>query len=144
MAVATYTDVGVALRRTISDAAEQAQITWWLNGVELFITARLGDVAELDQDVVKYVEVEAVVAKINRAGRTESRITVAVDDGSVSRYYENAITSSDITEEWWNLLDPTFGSGMHSVRPSFDEDDAQWAVSSPHAPGYFADEPGWR
>jgi hypothetical protein len=140
VAVATYEDVAVALGRPISTEAEQAQVEWWLSGVELFITARLGDVAELDQDVLLYVEVEAVVAKIQRAGRSESSITVAVDDGSVTRRYES-VTADDIIDVWWNLLDPTTGSAtIHSVRPYFEVDDAQWPVSTPPA----WDDPTWR
>lgn len=141
MAVATYTDVGVALRRTISDPDEQAQITWWLNGVELFIVARLGPVADLDAAAVKYVEVEAVVAKIQRAGRSESSITVAVDDGSVTRRYENAVTASDITDEWWTLLDPDANTASASIRPGFEPDTARWPVSTP--PYVDPSDPFW-
>jgi hypothetical protein len=141
VAVATYEDVAVALGRPISTTAEQGQVTWWLNGVELFITARLGPVADLDETTVKYVEVEAVVAKIQRAGRSESSITVAVDDGSVTRRYENAVTASDITDEWWNLLDPDSNTATASIRPSFEADDVRWPVSTPPSP--YVD-PGWR
>jgi hypothetical protein len=145
MAVATYTDVAVALGRPISDTAEQAQVEWWLDGVELFITARLGDVTALDQTVLKYVEVEAVVAKIQRAGRGESSITVSVDDGSVTRRYENAVTAGDISDQWWNLLDPNANADLASVRPGFEADSARWPVSTPP---YFGDtfnptDPGW-
>lgn len=131
MAVATYTDVAVALGRPISTVAEQGQVEWWLNGVELFIAARLGAVAALNETVVKYVEVEAVVAKIQRAGRSESSITVAVDDGSVTRRYENAVTASDITDEWWQLLDPDTNTATASIRPSFEADDVRWPAASP-------------
>lgn len=141
MAVATYADVSVALGRPISDAAEQAQVTWWLDGVELFITARLGDVSLLDQTTLKYVEVEAVVAKVQRAGRAESSITVSVDDGSVTRRYDNAVTASDITDEWWHLLDPDSNTASASIRPSFDPDTARWPVRTP--PYCDPTDPGW-
>jgi hypothetical protein len=131
MAVATYFDVEVALGRSITSPSEQDQVEWWLDGVELFVTARLGAVAGLNQTIVKYVEVEAVVAKIQRAGRAESSVTVAVDDGSVTRRYENAVSASDITDEWWQLLDPDSGTPTASIRPSFDADTAQWAVRTP-------------
>lgn len=131
MAVATYTDVGVALRRSISDPAEQAQVTWWLDGIELIIVGRLGPVAALNQDVVKYVEVEAVVQKVNRNGREETSITVSADDGSVTRRYENAASAGDITEEWWNLLDPDSNTGTASIRPGFEADTVRWPVSTP-------------
>ncbi len=139
MAVATYEDVAVALGRPISTEAEQAQVEWWLDGVELFIVARLGPVAALDETVVRYVEVEAVVAKIQRSGRSESSITVAVDDGSVTRRYEGAVTASDITDEWWNLLDPNSNSRSASIRPVFEADTVQWPVSTP--PAYIG--PTW-
>lgn len=141
MAVATWQDVQVALGRPISTETEQAQVGWWLDGVELFITARLGDVADLPETVVKYVEVEAVLAKVQRAGRNESSITVQVDDGSVTRRYENAVTASDITDEWWQLLDPDTNSASASIRPGFDADTAMWPVSTPPAP--YVD-PSWR
>lgn len=141
MAVATYADVAVALGRPISDPDQQAQVEWWLDGVELFITARLGDVTALPETVVKYVEVEAVVAKIQRAGRSESSITVAVDDGSVTRRYENAVTASDITDEWWTLLDPDANTASASIRPGFEPDTARWPVSTP--PYVDPSDPFW-
>lgn len=104
MAVASTDDVVVALGRPISSDAEEGQVDWWLDGVELVIASRLGDVTALDQDVLKFVEVEAVVAKLQRAGRQESSITVSVDDGAVTRRYENSVTASDITDLWWTLL----------------------------------------
>lgn len=133
MAVATYADVAVSLGRPISTVAEQEQVEWWLDGVELFIVARLGPVADLDQTTVRYVEVEAVVAKIQRAGRSESSVTVSVDDGSVTRRYENAVTASDITDEWWNLLEPESNAASSSIRPGFEADDVRWPVSTPPA-----------
>lgn len=123
MAVATYEDVAVALGRPISTEAEQAQVEWWLNGVELFIVARLGVVADLDENAVRYVEVEAVAAKVRRASTDgASSITVNVDDGGVTRRYENPVSVDDITDEWWSLLDPDVGGGAFSVRPYFEAD----------------------
>jgi hypothetical protein len=141
VAVATYEDVAVTLGRPISTESEQAQVEWWLDGVELFIVARLGPVADLDQTVVKYVEVEAVADKVRRSGRDESSITVAVDDGSVTRRYESGVTASDITDEWWQLLDPDSNTATASIRPYFEADDVQWSVSTP--PNPYCD-PSWR
>lgn len=105
MAVATYQDVAVVLGRPISTGSEQAQVKWWLDGVELIIGAELGAIADLDQGALKFVEVEAVAAKVRRNGTAESSISVAVDDGTITRRYENATMSSgDITDEWWDLL----------------------------------------
>lgn len=114
MAVATYEDVGVALRRTISDAAEQAQIEHWLTGAEMAIRSRLGDVTLLDQDVLKYVEAEAVAEKVRRAGREESSITVSVDDGSVTRRYET-MTANDIDSDLWSMLSPARSGTAYTI-----------------------------
>lgn len=143
MAVATYDDVAIALGRPISTETERAQVEWWLGGVELFIAARLGPVADLDETTVRYVEVEAVVAKIQRAGRSESSITVSVDDGSVTRRYDNAVTASDIADEWWQLLDPDTNTPTGSIRPAFDADAAMWPVATPGDPLCITD-PEWR
>lgn len=122
MAVATYEDVAVALGRPISTQAEQDQVEYWLAGLELIIGARLGDLAALDQDVLKYVETEAAVARINRnAAAGTSSITVSVDDGAVTRRFDGP-SVSDVTDEWWHLLDPNAGSGAFSVRPYFEPD----------------------
>lgn len=117
MAVATFEDVGVALGRTITDTAEADQIDWWLSGVELIITARLGSIFNLDQGIVKYVEVEAVAAKVRRNGQSESSITVAVDDGNVTRRWDAPVSSDDITDEWWSLLAPKTETAAFSTRP---------------------------
>lgn len=105
MAVATYVDVATALGRPISTEAEQDQVEWWLTGVELVLWARLGDVAALKPEAVRYVEAEAVAAKVERrASQGASSITVNVDDGGVTRRYDGQVTAGDITDEWWNLL----------------------------------------
>lgn len=126
MAVATYTDVGVALGRAISTQDEQDQIEYWLDGIELLIGSRLGDVGDLDQDMLKFVETEAVVARVNRAAFAgTTSISVAVDDGTVTRRMEG-VSASDVTDDWYRLLDPSWGSGAFSVRPSFEADTSPW------------------
>lgn len=140
MAVATYEDVAVALGRSIDSATEQAQVEWWLNGVELIIRTRLGDIAALDQDVLKYVEVEAVVAKVRRGDSRVSSETVAVDDGSYTTRYES-VSAADVTDDWWNLLSPNVGSGAYSTRPTFESDTVQWTVSTPPATTPWSDFP---
>ena len=115
MAAATYTDVGVALRRTISDPAEQAQIEHWLTGAEMAVRSRLGDPSLLDQAVLKYVETEAVAEKVRRAGRDESSVTVSVDDGTVTRRYETSMSVDDIASDLWSLLSPARSSSAYTV-----------------------------
>lgn len=122
MAVATYTDVGIALGRAITDPAEQARIEYWLDGIELLIGSRLGDITTLDQTALMYVETEAVVGRVNRAAvGGGSSVTVSVDDGAVTRRYEG-VKAGDIIDDWWRLLDPDWGSGAFSVRPGFEPD----------------------
>lgn len=105
MAVATYEDVAVELGRPISTVAEQEQVEWWLSGAELIIWSRLGDVASLNQDVLKLVEVNAVATKARRlTNGGASSITVGVDDGNVTRRFENPMNASDFTDEWWSML----------------------------------------
>lgn len=117
MAVATHEDVAVALGRPISDAAEQAQVTYWLNAVELQIKARLGDVADLDEDVLKYVEVEAVATKMQNPNGYQSE---SIDDYTYRFGTETRRVT--ILPEWWDLLSPTGNSGAFSTRPGFAPD----------------------
>ncbi|WP_377324746.1 hypothetical protein ACFJIY_07635 [Pimelobacter simplex] len=124
MAVATWQDVAVALGRPTSDftADQQAQITYWLDGVELLIKSRLGPIADLDQDVLRFVETEVVAARFRRlSDGGASSITVAVDDGTVTRRFE-AVSADDITDTWWDMLDPSRGASGWSTRPGFEPD----------------------
>ena len=136
MTAATVEDVETAIGRPVSSDAELRQIEWWLSGVEILIQSRLGDVSALDQDVLRYVEAEAVVAKIRRG---DSR--VSVDDGSLTRRFETGVQTSDISDEWWALLNPVTGSSFYSTRPGFDADDVQWAVSTPPITSTLSDFP---
>lgn len=104
MAVASYQDVATALGRPIDSADEIAQVEHWLTGVELVISQRLGDVSLLDPDAVIFVEAEAVAAKVRHSGTPESSITVSVDDGAVTRRYEDSDYAELISDAWWDLL----------------------------------------
>lgn len=104
MAIASFYEVGIAIGRPISDPTEREQVEWWLSGVELIISGRLGAIASLNQEAVIFVEAETVAEKVRRSGTNESSITVSVDDGSVTRRYDNPASEADITDEWWALL----------------------------------------
>lgn len=119
MAVATYQDVGVALGRSITDPAEQAQVTYWLDAAELIIAARLGDVSELDQPTLVYVETEAAVAKMMNPGGFQSE---TIDDYTYRLPAETRRVT--ILDEWWRLLDPDVSAEAYSVRPGFEPDDS--------------------
>lgn len=122
----TYSDVAVALGRPITDSTEQAQITWWISSAELQIKARLGDLATLDQDVLKYVVVESVAAK---AQNPEGAQSETIDDYTYRLPAESRRVT--ILDEWWNLLRPVSASDAFSTRPGFEPDDvnplAGWA-----------------
>lgn len=141
MAVATWQDVATALGQPASSFAteQQEQFTYWLDGVELIIRARLGDVAALDQDALRFVETETVADKARRlSDGGASSVTVAIDDGSVTRRFER-VSDSDITDSWWNLLDPNASTASASIRPGFEPDSAQWAARRPP----FIDSEWW-
>lgn len=117
MAVATVDDVATSLGRPISDATEVAQVTQWLADAELQIRVRLGDIAALDQEVLAFVEREAVVLRLRNPEGFQSE---SVDDYTYR--WGNEAGRVAILPEWWDMLSPTAGSGAFSVRPSFEPD----------------------
>ena len=134
MAVGTWQDVAVALGRPTSSVTteQQAQWEWWLVGVESIIGFRLGDVSELDQDMLLYVEVEVVAAKATRGSSTVESETVSTDDSSYTTRYQS-VTQADILDEWWSLLTTSISTGAYSTRPGFEADTVGWSVSTPPA-----------
>lgn len=118
MALATWQDVAVALGRPSDSLTpeQQGQITYWLNGVELHLKARLGPIADLDPDAVKYVEIEIAAAKARPllAGGGASSISVAVDDGTVTRRYDT-VNAADITDDLWSLFGPAVNATSYTI-----------------------------
>lgn len=122
--------IETSLGRSLTDT-ELAQATQWVGDAELVIRVRLGDLEELDADVLNYVVREAVVNKIERKkGDNASAVTVAVDDGSVTRRYEK-LTASDFDLDWWNMLMPGTNASAFSTRPSFEADATVYANQWP-------------
>lgn len=117
MAVATFEDVAVALGRPIADTAEQNQVTYWLNAVELQIKARLGDVTLLDQEMLKHVEIEAVAARMQNPDGYQSE---TIDDYTYR--FGSETRRITILDEWWALLRPISSSSAFSTRPGFVPD----------------------
>ena len=141
MAVATYEDVAVALGRPISTEAEQAQVEWWLSGVELFIIAPPRAVSPSSTRTVVQVRRGRGRCREDppRTVRDESSITVSVDDGSVTRRYENAISAE---RHHRRVVEPARPGHRHrpvSVRPYFEPDTVRWPVSTPPAYDPFWD-----
>lgn len=104
MAVASITDVESAIGRPLSDA-EKTRAEWWLTGAEIQIKSRLGSLEALDQDALKYVEAEAVAARLSNPDGYQSE---TVDDYTYR--YGAETRGIVIRDEWWALLAPKRGS----------------------------------
>lgn len=126
MPVITYSDVAVSLGRAISDPLEQAQVTQWIADAELLIGARLGDLDDLDQDVLAYVVREAVVARVRNPEGYQSE---TIDDYTYR--FGSASTRVTILDEWWDLLTPDASNAAFTIRPygepGYSETDAWWS-----------------
>jgi hypothetical protein len=78
----------------------------WIGDARRIIKARLGDLDALDQEDLDFVVREAVAEKV-RHGDGSTSETVTVDDGTVTKRWENGVTSQiDILDAWWALLTP--------------------------------------
>ena len=111
MPVIDYTDVETSLGRTLTEA-EQAQVTQWIADAELLILTRLGDLAELDQDVLAYVVREAALARMRNPEGYQSE---TIDDYTYRMPRETQRVS--ILDEWWDLLSPSSSTVAFSIRP---------------------------
>jgi hypothetical protein len=100
-------NIAVALGVDVPDADSTQAKQWqmWISDAEMLITARLGDLAALDQDVLDYVVREAVVAQVRRPDDAHS-VEVSVDDGRVAKHYSTSRGRVFIRDEWWAMLDP--------------------------------------
>lgn len=123
----TYEDVATNLGRPISDPPEQAQVTQWIIACETVIRARLGDLAELDQDVLSLVVIESVTLRVDNPKSFQSE---TIDDYTYRLQSSVAKASHWITDDMWRMLDPDAGGGAFSVRPGFEADTARWPASS--------------
>lgn len=124
----TIDDVAVALGRPSVDLGSPEGLQWalWIKDARLLIGARLGDLAGLDQDILDYVVLQAVISQVRKPDDATS-ISVQVDDAQVSRRYASSTGRVTILDDWWSLLDPGRGtSGAFSVRPGF-QPDYRWA-----------------
>jgi hypothetical protein len=107
MAVIDLTDVATAIGRPISTEEEQAQVDQWIADVELLIGARLGDLADLDQDLLAYVEREAVIARMRYKENRNADAGGRADDTDTGQ--ENYFLR--VLAPWWALLSPETGAG---------------------------------
>jgi hypothetical protein len=124
----TPDDIAVELGRTAPapDEIEFTQWERWIADALMLISARLGDVSELDQDRLDYVVRLAVAAHVRRPDDA-TQVAVSVDDGSVSRTYRSSRGRVEIIDDWWALLSPTdTGGSAFSITP--------YSGASPHMP----------
>lgn len=113
MTYAVVTDVAVRLGRTVSDAAEIAQINAWIADAEAFIKNRIQDIADRvtagtpDADTVKAVVAAAVCRKaLNPEGKKDQR----VDDFSYGLHPDAARADIHFTDDEWARLLPEAGA----------------------------------
>ena len=126
-------DIAVALGRTRPDAGSLESLQWemWISDALMLISARLGDIGELDQDILDYVVREAVVSHVRKPDDA-TQVEIAVDDARSSRTYRTSKGRVTIIDEWWDLLKPTDSvSGAFSIRPSgCDSEHLDWCSLS--------------
>lgn len=139
----TVSDIEVGLGRLLTDS-EQAQASQWIDDALLLITTKFGALfVDLDGALVDYVIRSSVVARFQGLGEAGmSSLSVAVDDASVTRRWENSGSRPQddwLLAGWFDLLAPTRDSAAFSTRPGFDPDTAQWPVSTPRG-----SDPDWQ
>lgn len=128
MTHANVTDVSTRLGRSISEAAEVAQVNAWLGDVENLILARIPDLADrvaagtLATELIAQVEANAVVRKVKNPDGYSSE---TVDDYTYRRNEDARRGELFLTDDEWALLTaPSVASGAFSVRPAFEPDTA--------------------
>ena len=112
MAVVAPDDVAASLGRPLTDQFEIDQVKQWIDDAELLIRVRLGDLAALDQDVLRFVVREAVVARLRNPDGYQSE---SIDDYTYRHGSETRRVT--ILDEWWRMLSPRSGRRAFSVMP---------------------------
>lgn len=108
----TPEDIAVELGRTApaEGTIQHQQWSRWIEDALMLIKARLGDLADLDQEKLDYVVRQAVAEHI-RHPDDATNVTISVDDASTSRTYRSGSGRVSIRDEWWALLSPSGDSG---------------------------------
>lgn len=130
MTYANVSDVTTRLGRSISEAAEVAQVNAWLTDVESLILTRIPDLAgriadgSPTQAVVVMVEANAVIRKIKNP---DGKVAEGIDDYNY-RLNENARKGEIfLTDDEWALLMPGVGEGAFTIRPGgYRPRDGEW------------------
>lgn len=111
MAYATVTDVATTLGRPITDLDEQNQISNWIAKTERIIAARLGDLGNLDRQILADV-ISEVVAR--RARNPDGKRNERIDDYSYT--LDAAASAVELTltaDEWARLSQDGSTSGAY-------------------------------
>lgn len=111
MAYATVIDVATTLGRPITDLDEQNQITNWIGKVERIISARLGNLDNLDRQILADV-ISEVVAR--RARNPDGKRNERIDDYSYT--LDAAASAVELTltaDEWARLSQDGSTSGAY-------------------------------
>lgn len=111
MSYATVIDVATTLGRPITDPDEQAQILNWIAKTERIISARLGNLDNLDRQILADV-ISEVVAR--RARNPDGKRNERIDDYSYT--LDAAASSVELTltaDEWARLSQDGSTSGAY-------------------------------
>lgn len=111
MAYATVIDVATTLGRPITDQDEQNQITNWIAKTERIISARLGNLDNLDRQILADV-ISEVVAR--RARNPDGKRNERIDDYSYT--LDAAASAVELTltaDEWARLSQDGSTSGAY-------------------------------
>lgn len=118
----TPTDVATTLGRPAPDGDSSDFLQWamWIQDTERLIAGRL-DVTSIDSELLDYV-VREVVAERARFWTIDGSTsqTVAVDDGSVTKRWENGNTSRSleaILADWWDQLTGDADTDAWTINP---------------------------
>ena len=119
---ASADDIGEHLGRPLTET-ERAQVERWLGWLEADIARRLPG-AMIDAPTANRVLVESVAAYMANPSGAAS-VSVAVDDGSMTRRYERGCVGRvAILPELWADLGLTEGRTAFTIRPSYEPDRA--------------------
>lgn len=111
MSYATVIDVATTLGRPITDPDEQNQITNWISKTERIISARLGNLDNLDRQILADV-ISEVVAR--RARNPDGKRNERIDDYSYT--LDAAASAVELTltaDEWARLSQDGSTSGAY-------------------------------
>lgn len=117
-------DIALELGRPTPDEFAYNQWLMWIADARRIISygdgshAGLGDLTQLNQDVLDYVVRMAVVAHV-RNPDDATQVDITVDQASVSKRFTTTRGRVTILPEWWGMLDPDLDDlGAFSVTPT--------------------------